>query len=199
MKKLAPLSFCAMLLLAGCVIQSLNGFYTDESRCPMPGVVGKWQLVAQGGSEVKDKIKEWELAEGGITAYDEKGVKSKLETVYFKVADSVFVDCTAGAAEENSANIYWILNVMPVHTLCKVVLDKETLKFIPLDFKQMKKTYDEGKSGLKAVKAQSEADRIIFTSTSEEWIEFLKKNGSSKELFPEKTAYILKKNSGSEK
>ncbi len=199
MNKFAPFSLIALLLLAGCVIQSLNCFYTNEARHPMPGVAGKWSLKAQGGSEVKGKVRDWEFSEDCVLAYDDKGVRSKLETVYFKAGENIFVDCTAGSADEGTVNAYWLVNVMPVHTLCKVALDGDTLKFIPLDVKGTVKLYKEGQSGLKAVEAQGEADKVIFTSTAEEWIVFLRKNGSSAELFPEKSAYVFKKTSGSEK
>ena len=113
------LCLVAISILTGCVLQSLNKFYTDESRIPLPAVCGEWQGVEKDAKDTneneKDKVtpmmKPWKFTEDNLVAYDEKNVASNIKTVYFKAGENIFVDCSSGELDKeknNCVNGYWL-------------------------------------------------------------------------------------------
>lgn len=192
-RTLLAMGFVPVLILAGCFIQSLNPFYTNESRTELPQIAGKWQLVNEKSEQENEKVKKitpWEISQDKMTTYNEKNLSSEIETVYFKVGSNVFVDATAGEPKQNE---YWCAGVHPVHTIGKVELEGDKLIIIPADYNVLKKMVEEGKASLKFVEPVEKNNIVIYISKPEEWIEFLKANGGSAEVFKRENALTFKK------
>lgn len=186
----------ALAVLSGCVVQSINTFYTDESRVPMPQIVGKWHPVSKEKANKDEKLPpEWIFAEDNVLTSDEKGIQSELETVYFKAGDSVFVDMSPGKLddEKNKAvNGYWLMCTAPMHTVCKVEIKGNELKLVPANLKEILKMVETQKCELKTVKGNSKDSVEIFISSSAEWLKFLAKYANDKEVFDEQSALLFK-------
>lgn len=188
-------AFFPMLILAGCYVQSLNPFYTNESRTDFPQIVGKWQMfneqTEQKGEQQK-KTTPWEIEQNKMMTYDEENVAGEVMTVYFKVNENVFVDATAGTPNQKT-NGYWGAGIHPVHTICKVELEGDKLYLIPADYQAVKKMAEEGKTSLKFIESSDKNSVVIYISKTEEWLEFLKTNGNNQEIFNKAHALNFRK------
>jgi len=187
MKTILRLSFIfiCVLSLQGCIIQSFNPFFTADAVVESPIAIGEWLQIDEKGKLVDDK--PWAFNEEGILTYDDEGGSGLLDAVYFKIDDSIFVDITAGEPSEGLSS-YWVWNIVPVHTLCKVEFKDENLILIPLGYEWFDKA-EENKT-LTLPHTLREDEMFFFTATSEEWMAFLKKNLGEKTLFDKK--YALK-------
>ena len=70
-------SVVCIVLLSGCVVQSVNPFYTEASVLAYPDIEGSWILLKSYGEPVKDssKVLPWKIAADKLTAYDDKGIR----------------------------------------------------------------------------------------------------------------------------
>lgn len=193
------LCLVAMAALAGCIVQSLNKFYTNESRTPLPAVCGEWQPVEKDAKDnEKSKLLPWKFTEDNIVTYDEKNVSSNITTVYFKVGENIFVDCSTGELDKeknNCVNGYWLFCLRGVHTLCKVELGGNDLKLVPINSEKLAKMVESKECDLNFVKQDgSEAkEALLYVSGPAEWLKFLEKFGADKELFKSDSALVFKK------
>ena len=119
-------------LTSGCIVLSLNPFYTEETKISYTEIEGKWRLLRSVGADVSDsQIDHWEFMGDIIESYGEENVHSGLEVVYFEINGTIFMDCMPGEMEV--ANEYWSSMVYPLHVLCKVEMKMDTLRLIPMD------------------------------------------------------------------
>ena len=87
-------------------------------------------------------------------------------------------------ADNKVVNGYWLFCVMPVHTVCKVVLKDNSLKLYFPDVSQIKRIIDNKETTLKYVKSLDENSNYIFVSPPDDWMSFLAKHGNNEEVFP---------------
>jgi len=181
-------------LLGGCVVQSFHPFYTEESKVDAPGgIIGQWKPVRLGDTdEEKTKtanVKPWVFSKDDLQTYDKKNVASTVETQFFKLDGVLYCDFTArGSPEQFEANIYWTVNIVPVHTLCKVELEGDRLTLKPVSYSWMKNAAEEKKLSLPYVAGE---DLMLFTATPEQWEAFLKEHGKDPEVFPEEDDFVF--------
>ena len=177
--------FCVPILalgvLSGCIVQSINPYFTDDMRIKLPEIQGKWQMVDKDSKD-NPKVKPWEFGEEKIMTWDEEQASSPIEAAYFKVGGTYYMDGIAGDVE-NAVSNYWKMTIIPVHVLMKVELSGDKLVLTPLDLNQIVKLTESGTKILKAVKGIGKDSNMIFVSEPSEWVEFLKTNENNKDIF----------------
>jgi hypothetical protein len=195
MKKSFVLLFSlSLLIFSGCVVQSLNPFYTEDAAVKLPELNGSWYLVKTGKDDASADYKSpWVLKDNGeFRTFDDKGNSGVLEVKFFKVDGVVFIDLYPGDIEESKVNFWWAMHVVPVHSLCKVKADKDQMSLIPLDYNWLQDQLKAGKVKLPFLKADNE-DIFIFSASSSKWMALLKELKDNEEAFPPERAYVFKR------
>lgn len=186
------------LLLAGCYVQSLHPFYTKEKVMDFPKIVGDWKVIQHGERYIpySEQI-PWKFSKDSLEIVDDKGIRSRIKATYFKVGDAVFLDSTADDPDEHGGiGKYWVAHVYPVHMLCKVVVEGDTLTLMPLNYDWFEKNKEKLGKEIPYIEVD---EPMMFTATSEQWISFLQKHKDTKEVFDQENAYILKQSKDSSK
>jgi hypothetical protein len=175
-KNCAVLALC--LLLSGCVVGSLNPFYTEDTVVKMPELYGSWYFIQD--IEANDES-PMVLSEGKMTIYDDKGVPEDAPVTFFKVDDTLFIDVfpNRGRLKEDL-----VKDQPPVHLVSRVkVISSDKMSFNALDYEWLAKEIEAGTMTLPHQRAGSETD-IVFTASSAEWIEFLRQHKDDPRAFP---------------
>ena len=168
-----------MLLLSGCV-QSLNPFYTDDAKVATPELNGKWTMLGDDGRPKSQK--DWVFEDARIMTYSEKGGAGILVATWFKVDGQLYIDTTADSLESETVSDWWVFHVMPVHILCKVERGDGKLTFKPLSLDWMKQALTNDAVSLPVVKGK-EDDMVLFSAEPEQWMQFLKQQGTNEDAF----------------
>ena len=189
--KLLLIVLFSCFCFTGCIVQSLNPYFTENSVLEYPEVEGQWILVKEYGKDIISKnVKPWTIEGGLIQAYNQKDVKSALEATFFKVKDTLFLDIYPESPDE-TIGFYWTAHLVPVHCVYKVHLEKDRLTLTPLDYEWLKEECREGRVDLQSQWYNDEKD-FLFTASSSEWIVFLEKYRDNPKSFPSEKAYVLK-------
>lgn len=188
--------FPVCVFLAGCYVQSLNTFYTDDLLIEFPDIHGKWVPQIYWNKDVSGKkIPPWEFSKDGVHTFDEKNTRSTLNAAYFKIGETVYMDFTAGEPGKEfgkTCNVFWIMGVTPVHSLFKIDIKDKTLTLTPMNFDWIAKKIDDKTLPLNYV--QADKDSIpVFTCSKQEWVDFLKTHAGDKNLFLAKNALVFTK------
>lgn len=182
-----------ILLLAGCVVQSLTPFYNEESVISMPQLHGRWQLVTEMGEDVSRKdIRPWIIGNGFAKVFDEEGVGAPLKITFFRIKTTTFVDITAGDLnKEVKLNLLWMLHVAPVHTVCKLIVRGNRLILIPLDKYWLERAVKGKKVKLRHIRPMKKDALTVYYPSTETWMRFLKLHRDDVHAFPESGRYEL--------
>jgi hypothetical protein len=168
-------------------VQSLHPYCTDASKVEAPeDLLGFWQPVVlpdTGDDEDALDVKPWRFSKDKVLTHDEENVPSHLDVVFFRLDGVLYADFTAGdpAKEDKAPNGYWVSNVMPMHTLGKVVLAGDRLEFRFMDYGWLTKAVEARDVMLPVIERKDEV--TLFTATPEEWEAFLKVHGKDPGLF----------------
>ncbi len=189
------LALCAAL--AGCVVVSLNPYYTEDAIVEFPAAAGEW-VLASIGTDTEDKAigSVWRFHDIylEITDTEEEGGRSSLlESTFFGVANTVFMDTTARPIDEQKKpgiSNWWAMHTLPVHLLTRVEAEGDTLTITPIDQEWLLEQVKAGETDLDYVVVDG---LEVFTATSEEWMAFLEKYRDAKELYLDVGAYVLKR------
>ena len=196
MKKISAI-LTLLVILSGCYVQSLNLFYTSELVTPVPQILGEWESIVQLGKDVSNlKIHPWKFGEKAVETYDGENKFGELEVVYFKVNGNLFMDFTAGRMIPDKhyyPNIYWASAVLPCHSLCRVVLSKDTMIITPLDYDWFVDKIKKKQLSLKYIKPNYSTSNYVFISDSADWVDFLKKYGNDDRVFNPKRRFVFRK------
>ncbi len=183
----------AVLLFAGCIVQSFNPHYTKEAKCTIPGIEGEWTLVAKTSND--KPVKPWIISGDKIMTYDEKGARGMLNAVYFRMGESFFLDTIAEGPPEGAVSEWWTMHLVPAHVVTRVDLHDNNLTLTPIDYNYLEKALEKGEIKLKHMK-QKDDNTLLFTASSEEWMDFLKKYGKDKLIFSDENAVHLTRRAG---
>jgi hypothetical protein len=184
---------CALAVVvtaAGCIVQSFYPFCREESKVPVPELTGEWQLLTNFGDDVAAKGITWTFETDKIVTRDEKANVATIDVAYFKAGKDLFCDSMAGDA--GKASWYWIWHVRPVHTVSKVELKDDVVKFRPLDLTWLTNAVARGESKLASVDNPKDSWPLYVCSTAD-WEKFLAKYGADTNAFPDMHIYVLKK------
>lgn len=175
--------------LAGCVVHSINPFYTRDLITDIPALYGQWMLRESVFKEGTDK--PWIFSKDSIIIPGIKGASATLSARFFKVNDMVFLDTIAADPQED-VSLWWTLHISPMHTVSKVVVSDNMFRVIPLDASWMEESVKNKTVTLPSV-WHEEQKMHLFTASGAEWVEFLKKYGSDPNAFPEKDAFVFER------
>lgn len=185
--------FLALAILSGCIVQSINPYFTDDMRIKLPDIQGKWQMVDKDSKD-NQKVKPWEFGDDEIMTWDEDQAGSPVEAAYFKVGGTYYMDCMPGKSlGQTDINSYAGMTLIPAHVLMKVELSGDKLVLTPLDIENVIKLTENGTKILKAVKGVGKNSNMIFVSEPSEWVEFLKTNEDNKEIFLSNGAFHFRR------
>ena len=180
------------LLLAGCYVQSLHPFYTKEKVMDFPKIVGDWKVIKHGERYIpfNEQI-PWKFSKDSLEIVDDKGIRSRIKATYFKVGDAVFLDSTADDPDEQGGiGKYWVAHVYPVHMLCKVFVEGDTLTLMLLNYDWVEKNKNTLRNEIPFIEVD---EPMMFTATSQQWMSFLEKHRDTKGVFDQENAYVLKR------
>jgi hypothetical protein len=191
------------ILCTGCMVQSINPFYTKESLAAYPQAVGRWQLVKErgrdfGNAENKAAIDPWTIkALGGgqgaptyeVTSFDGNNREGKLSAAFFTVGGETYCDITSPYPP--NASYYVTTNLFQVHMLFKVELKEEVLRLRFIGRQWMQKALDSKELAFQVLNTRNRA--VLLNATSEEWKSFLEKYGKTEGVFSDKDAMELKR------
>lgn len=186
---------CSIVLItaAGCIITSFHPFYTEDAVIELPEIKGEWQLVSIGEDKVdKDEHEPWSFGKDTIEILEPAGQRSVLDTTYFKVQNTVFLDTTAVEADENDVGLWWAMHVVPTHLLSKVMLEGDSLRIVPLDYEWFEDNTDNSEGDLPSI-TDDKSRVILYTATPEQWMAFLKEHHNDKDIYLEDNTYVLER------
>ncbi|GAB4389576.1 MAG: hypothetical protein Kow0025_15800 [Thermodesulfovibrionales bacterium] len=173
---------CLLLPLSGCVVYSLNPFYTEEKVIHYPEALGEWECVEGCGGEF-DFGRDWRFRDGSVEVTDREGRRTVLSATFFRLGDTVFLDTTV--PELDTADIAKI-HLLPAHLLSRVEMgeDEETLRLTGLDYVWFR----DASAGLPFIVTE---DTRVFVATPEQWASFLHERGGMEEIYGE--SFVLKR------
>lgn len=173
--------FVIMSSVCGCIVQSLNPFYTAGTVIESPVKNGEWKMIDKNGKT--EMTNPWLFEKDKITAYDESGLPGVLKVVYFKVEDTLFMDATVDEPNQKVCT-WWAMNLTPVHTICRVEIQDDTLILKPIDYEWIEKALEAKTFNLPYLK-KKEWESFLITASSQELMNFLEKNRHDIKLFSE--------------
>jgi len=173
-----------MLILAGCIVQSVNRFYTEASVCTIPSVAGEWRLLDDKGAPVPGK--PWVFQDGKVVTYEKNGAPADIKVTYFRIGETFFMDSTVDEPAAGS-NHWWTMHVSPVHVVSKIEIQDSRMTLTPVDYRWLDKAVKDKSVTLQHVRLQ-EGDSLLFTASPEEWGVFLKKYARDRAVFSEENA-----------
>ena len=199
MRKIPIFVFILPIIIAlnGCVVHSLEPFFTAENKIEMPAsIVGEWLPVTLEGDDVSGKgLTSWKFGNDSVLCYDKKNLSGNIDVIFFKVNNGLFCDTQAGSPDNTVINQYWIFHLYSFHTLCKVVQKDDTLTFIPLNLTWIDEKVRSGTVEVPFIEWKNE-ETILFTASPEQWEGFIKEHGSDPELFSREHMFVLKRKKG---
>ncbi|MGC2062534.1 MAG: hypothetical protein WA610_06115 [Thermodesulfovibrionales bacterium] len=169
----------AMLILAGCIVQSVDRFYTEASVCAIPSITGEWRLLDDKG--LPGSGKAWIFQGDKVVTYEKNNTQANVKTIYFKLGDTFFMDSTADEPAEG-ANHWWTMHVFPVHVVSKIEIQDNRMTLTPVDYRWLEKAIRDRVVTLPHIRPK-EGDSMLFTASPEEWSGFLKKYAVDSNVF----------------
>jgi hypothetical protein len=191
--KLAALLFFSVLLLFGCVVQSLRPYFTAANRVSLPeGMAGEWELVSEHGT-ARQGYPPWTFSEKELALNDGNGNAASLEIAFFRLGDQLYLDSLPEARDEQISNRFWNWHIAPMHLLCRVDRADDTLTLLPLNYEWLNETV-KAEGGLPFIcPEEGKNDWRIYTASPAEWEAFLQKHAAAAEAFPAKLAVVLRR------
>lgn len=178
MRKILPvISLC--FFLAGCVLGSVNAFYTPDLVVDVSELNGQWTY-----EDTKDPSDNAlvVIQKGTITISDKGAPPADARLTFFKVGDELFADIYP---QDGQLKFDLVGDGVPVHLICLVKQDNGRLLFNPLDYEWLIKQAGSGAINIPYKKSDSQtASDVVLTASPEEWVGFLKKYGNDPLAFP---------------
>lgn len=175
-----------LFTIAGCIVQSLNPYYTEDSVCNIPGIAGEWTLLDEGKPQ---SGKPWSFGSDKVITYDKNGIPASVKVVYFRIGETFFLDTIADGPGEGT-NRWWTMHVFPVHIVTKVEIRDNRLTLTPIDYNWLEKALENGIVRLPHLR-QKDEDSVLFTASAREWMDFLRKYSHDGSVFSDKNAVRL--------
>lgn len=179
-------SAVVLFTLAGCIVQSLNPYYTEAALCNIPGIAGEWMLLDEGKPQ---SGKPWSFGSDKVITYDTNGISASVKVVYFRSGETFFLDTIADSPGEGT-NRWWTMHLLPVHIVTKVELRGNRLTLTPIDYDWLEKALESGLVRLPHLRQKDEGT-VLFTASPSEWMDFLEKYSHDGRVFSDKNAVRL--------
>lgn len=183
--------FCLLIscfFLSGCVVGSIEPFYTSDLVVEKQDLFGRWDFDDSANPVPNSQII---ISSGKVTIFDDDGNPLDAKLTFFRVEDSLFADIYAdeGKLKEDLVGE----SPPPVHLVALVKVEEDKVKFNDLNYDWLSKEVVLGRINIRYTRASPTTD-ILFTPTSQEWVEFLKKYRNSSKAFPSETeSFMIRK------
>lgn len=159
----------AALLLAGCVVSSLNPIYTPDSLALEPRVLGTW--LEEDGTWSFEK-KEANSYRSTWSSGDES---AHFETHFCRIGDHLFMDLYPEKPHPGED-----LFMIPTHTFARVSVEGETMRVSFLDQQWLEEKLETGEVSVPHAIVEG---RPILTGSTSEVRSFLLAYASNEEAF----------------
>jgi len=207
--KVIPLG--ALVFLTGCIVPSLNPFYTDKDAVSEGALVGSWLMYQAEGNTAPPAIPQvWtftksEATEGTAHGYDlnvsVKDYTASYWAYLMKVNDTLFLDLlpdelhtpqfepiTDDAREQSpeeeaggEVTGLFMLHYVSTHSVWRVRLDRDELALTPLGDDWVTAQAGEKTLGLRH---ETVSGTTVLTASSEELRDFLLRHAHDDQAFP---------------
>ena len=181
--------------IAGCVVQSVTPYYSEESKIELPELDGKWKLIQIENENVsQEKINLWSIDETEMLIYDRKNVPAVLHIEFFKIGDMIYCDLYPESHHEKQVlNEYWLFHLFPVHLICKVEIQDKLLILKPIHYDWVLTQMDENQADLPHLKFSTDYEIILFTASSQHWQKFLSQYSQDEAAWLKNDFVVLEK------
>lgn len=188
MRKLYLSVLLGCFLLSGCVVGSINPFYTPDSVVKRPDLYGRWDFDKSQNPQPNSQAI---ISEGKATIFDAGGKPLDAKITFFKVEDSLFADIYP---DQGDLKVRLVGEQAPaVHLVALVKPETDRIKFNELNYDWLSQEVESKKINLRYTRMGVNTD-ILFTPTSNEWMEFLKKYRNDPNAFPPgREDYMIRK------
>jgi len=176
---------CALIL--GC-LPSFHPFCTDEMEVSLPEIDGAWQVIVAGEADPGQR-KPWVFSGKDVTVYDDQNRMGRFKVTYFRIDDTLYADVISADAQDE-INREWLCHMLPVHNLCKVVLEGNKAEIWGFDHNAFKQGVENGTIDLPHMKRD---EFVFFTATPKQWVAFLQENAKKDHFYQEKPLYVLQR------
>lgn len=163
------------VLVAGCV-PSLHPLFTEEDLVYDPALVGTW--AEEEGEDI------WIFRKSGDNAYDliysQKGVPARFDAHLVRIEEFLFLDTYPG--EPDIKNDFYVVHLVPAHTLSRIWIEGDILRYAMLNLGWLKRMITEKKVDIAHERVDKE---IVLTASTKELQEFFFKYAEDEEAFPD--------------
>ncbi|MBL8012754.1 MAG: hypothetical protein JNN05_02795 [Candidatus Omnitrophica bacterium] len=175
-------------LLTGCVVGSIHPFYTPDRVVQRPDLYGRWDFDESRKPQANSQTI---ISDGKVTIFDDKGKPLDAKITFFQIEDSLFVDIYPDQGELKVKLVGD--QPPPVHLVALIRLEQDKIRFNELNYDWLSKEVESKRINLRFTRMSENTD-ILFTPTSEEWVEFLKKYRQDPNAFPpDREDYMVRK------
>src|SRR5208283_4188442 len=156
-----------MVFCCGCVVPSINPFYTNDVVIQLPQLMGSWDLVSNGSQQYKPKqVKSWVIDKEKIATFDEHGLSGQFSYKVFKIDNEIFLDVVPLSEDVNQ---FWLMSVFPVHLSLRLNIEGDQLISTPLNYEWVEAKQKSGQLTLPMVKP-TDGQWTVYNVKSQEWV-----------------------------
>ncbi len=159
-------------------------------------VAGPWQLTVYVGKEWEgEDTRPWVFSGNQsavkLETYDAKNRRALLDIAFFNSGKALFCDIFPGDSDRQDQDSEILeLHMIPCHSVAKVFVTPERLKFFFLNFEWLESELEKGNVKLRRIETETHR-LLLFDEPPETWKSFLLEHGDNPEAFPEKTRIEL--------
>lgn len=177
------------VLLAGCVIQSIQPLFREKDFIPYPELVGTWTH-----REGEREYGRWTFTDATnhyrFEHVDDEGRKGKFIVIPGKLGTNVFLEFTlADTTTDESLNEYMAMHIIPAHVFAKVVRTNGDLRLTVMDYEWLDKHLQ---ANPKALANLVQHNRRVLTATTEELQKFVMKFADDGRVFTNSITLVRK-------
>jgi hypothetical protein len=173
---------CALLVITGCYVQSIQPLYTDEIVAFDPELVGTW--VADEDEEYVFTVSD--TTRGAYTLIgDEAGSTARFEAVLIELGGATFLDIYPEAPQ--SENTFYMDHLLRVHNILRVEVDADTLWAADFDAEWLQTAAEKKKIKIAHIPFDG---AILLTAPTRELQAFVSKHAKTPEAFSEPARFI---------
>ena len=176
-------------LFSGCSAVAFYPFFTKDKVIEYPEVVGKWKLqttnkISELRCEFANGEVEWKY---NLMLTNRKERVAEYEVTFFEIDRTIFADFIL---KRGNVDVFAGRNLVEMHTVAKVIRDKNKCEFIGLNISWLKKELERRPHLIKHIRSE---DRLLITANSRQLVRFLKRLAHDSEVFAYKFNVTLLK------
>ena len=168
------------LLLAGCVVQSIQPIFTENDFIAVPITAGSWEQ-----RDADKRIGLWVFSGEGkrytLTHTDEKGRKASFDVTAGKIGTNVFLDFALHDIEPpDSLNDFATVSLVAAHAFAMLEKKSDALLLSTMNYEWLEKHLTENP---KAIAHVWQGKRPVLTASPAELQKFIGRYASDENIF----------------